>query len=187
MMNMLEQRIQQHFFESADLMYQVAEHLSRPIAEAAHILTTCLTSGGKLLIHAQGGDELARTFSARLLQGFERDRPALAAVPLSTLNTEALAQLAALGHPGDLLVALCPQDEDPLTAELMAQAHAKEMGVVMLSGGMGGHWPSLLRDTDVWIAVPHERRARVQELHLLALHALCDAIDIQLLGATEGA
>ena len=57
----------------------------------------------------------------------------------------------------------------------------------MLSGGMGGHWPSLLRDTDVWIAVPHERRARVQELHLLALHALCDAIDIQLLGAHEGA
>lgn len=183
---MLEPRIQQHFFESADLMYQVAEHLSRPIAEAAQAVTACLTSGGRLLVHAHGGDELARLVCDRLLAGFERPRPPLAAWPLGESNgPEPTLQLQALGQAGDLLLLLCPLDDDALAARLIEQAHAKDMSVVMFSGGMGGRWPGLLRDTDVWVAVPHERRARVQEVHLLALHALCDAIDLQLLGEAD--
>jgi len=185
---MLEPRIQQHFFESADLMYQVAEHLSRPIAEAAQAATGCLTSGGRLLVYSQGGDELARLACDRLMVRFERERPPLAAWPLASAGApDASLQLQALAQSGDLLWVLCPLDDDPATAALIAQAHAKDMSVVMFSGGMGSRWPALLRETDVWIAVPHERRARVQEVHLLALHALCDAIDLQLLGESDPA
>jgi D-sedoheptulose 7-phosphate isomerase len=181
---MLEPRIQQHFFESADLMYQVAEHLSRPIAEAAQAVTGCLTGGGRLLVHSHGGDELARLVCDRLLAGFERPRPPLAAWPLGSATPPDL-QLQAMGQAGDLLLLLCPLDEEPQAAGLIERAHAKDMSVVMFSGGLGGRWPSLLRDTDVWVAVPHARRARIQEVHLLALHALCDAIDLQLLGEAD--
>ena len=180
---MLEARIQQHFFESADLMYQVAEHLSRAIAEAAQAATGCL------LVCARGGDELAQWASDRLLAGFERARPALAAMALTHGAGAAgpVLQLQALGQAGDLLLLLCPTEDDGVAAELIATAHAKELSVVLFSGGMGERWPSLLRETDVWIAVPHARVARVQELHLLALHALCDAIDLQLLGLADDA
>lgn len=185
---MLEPRIQQHFFESADLLYQVAEHLSRPIAEAAHAATGCLTAGGRLVVFAQGGDELARWACDRLMTGFERERPALAAWALaSAAAADPVRQLQALGQSGDLLLVLCPLDDDALTATLIETAHAKDISVVMFSGGMGSRWPAMLRETDVWIAVPHERRARVSEVHLLALHALCDAIDLQLLGEADEA
>ena len=200
---MLEARIQQHFFESADLMYQVAESLAKPIADAAQATVGCLTSGGKLLACGQGsaGAGMARLLCSALMLGFERERPPLAAVPLgpglasaiqlltpaSADSTPRLAlQVRALGQPGDLLVAFAPLDDAEMLA-VVDEAHAKDMSVILLSGSAATALPGLLGETDVWIAVPHERPARVRELHLLALHALCEAIDLQLLGEADPA
>jgi D-sedoheptulose 7-phosphate isomerase len=200
---MLEARIQQHFFESADLMYQVAEALGRPIADAAQAAVGCLTSGGKVVACGQGGGQLlAQWFASALMLRFERERPPLAALALGPSQAHALypqdelaadptlglaLQLRALGQPGDLLLACCAGDDQAAILAAVREAHAKEMSVVLLGGASSeAHTlPALLGETDVWIAVPHERLARVHELHLLVLHALCDAIDLQLLGDAE--
>ena len=196
---MLEARIQQHFFEAADLLYQMADALSRPISEAAQAAVGCITAGGKLLACGpESESDLARHLCASLMQRFERDRPALAAMPLSTQAMPAFtpeaaqqalaAQVRALGQPGDLLVVCAGLhgDTEALRAAVQ-EAHAKEMSVVLLTGGEPGGWPDLLMETDVWIPVANTRVARVRELHQLALHALCDAIDIQLLGDADPA
>lgn len=199
---MLEPRIQQHFFESADLLYQVAENLSRPIADAAQMAVGCLTSGGKLLTGGTGGGQvLARLMSTALLQRLERERPPLAAVALATEPVSLLypvsgqgdvdphgalaMQLLALGQPGDLLVLFSLTNEDPAVVAAIGEAHAKDMSVVLFGAGLAAPWHALLAETDVWIAVPHERALRAMELQLLALHALCDAIDVQLLGEAD--
>lgn len=197
---MLEPRIQQHFFESADLMYQVAESLSKPIADAAMSAVGCLTSGGKLLACGQGsaGAGMARLLCSALMLGFERERPPLAAIPLGpglasailsgdgAAATDLSLQVRALGQPGDLLVAFSSHDDAAMLA-VVSEAHAKDMSVILLSGSHAAALTGLLSDTDVWIAVPHERPARVRELHLLALHALCEAIDLQLMGEADPA
>ncbi len=195
---MLEARIQHHFFETADLLYQVAESLSRPIAEAAQAAVGCLTAGGKLLACGQGGDaDLAAVLCGAMTFRFERERPPLAALalgpglgrplappPAPGHGEDALsAQLRALGQPGDLLVVFAGlQSEDPALRAVVQAAHQQEMSVVLFTGGDPGAWPDLLAETDVWVPVATARPARVRELHLLAVHALCDAIDIQLLG-----
>jgi D-sedoheptulose 7-phosphate isomerase len=201
---MLEPRLQQHFFESADLLYQVAENLSRPLADAAQVAVACLTSGGKLLVGGSGGGQvLSGLMCATLMSRLERERPPLAAVnlvadmgaplyPVDGLPTTASAnnlgqQVMALGQPGDLLVLFSLSAQDPAVASAIAQAHAKDMSVVLLGAGLSAPWHAILAETDVWIAVPHERAVRVMELQLLALHALCDAIDVQLLGDADAA
>jgi D-sedoheptulose 7-phosphate isomerase len=198
---MLEPRIQQHFFESADLLYQVAENLSKPLADAAQTAVGCLTSGGKLLVGGSGGGEvLARLMCSALMLRLERERPPLAAVPLGAGLVSALypatgpadpgagalaLQLMALGQAGDLLVLFSLSGDDPAAAAAINEAHAKDMSVVLFGAGLSAPWHALLAETDVWIAVPHERGLRVMELQLLALHALCDAIDVQLLGDAD--
>ena len=200
---MLEARIQQQFFECADLMYQVADGLSRPIADAAQAAVGCLTAGGKLLACGQGGGQLlAQWLASALVLRFERERPPLAALALGPALAQALVpqdqlgadpalalatQLRALGQPGDLLLACCASADDAVVLAAVREAHAKDMSVVLLSGAAPepAALQGLLGETDVWIAVPHERAARVYELQLLVLHALCDAIDLQLLGDAD--
>jgi D-sedoheptulose 7-phosphate isomerase len=200
---MLEARIQHHFFETADLINQVAESLSRPIGEAAQAVVGCLTAGGKVLACGVGGDaDLAAWMCSALTLRFERDRPPLAAFALGPAMSRPLAiapapghgedalpsQVRALGFPGDLLVVFAGVDSECLTLQAAVhEAHTKEMTVVLLTGGDPGNWPDMLAETDVWIPVATPRPARVRELHLLAMHALCDAIDIQLLGEEEPA
>jgi len=201
---MLEPRIQQHFFEGADLLYQVAENLSRPLADAAQVAVACLTSGGKLLAGGSGGGQmLARLMCGLLMTRMERERPALAAValsgpdPMAPYPVEGLAgaepdqvlaqQVMALGQPGDLLVLFTLASQDPPAEAAIREAHAKDMSVVLFGAGLSAPWHALLAETDVWIAVPHERALRAMELQLLALHALCDAIDVQLLGEADAA
>lgn len=192
---MLEQRIQQHFFESADLLYQVAETLSRPIADAAHAVVGSITGGGKLLLGGEGASlAAAQAFAAQLVGRFERERPGLAALVLGSdapllsalaeggdLSQAASRQIHALGAPGDLLVLLAAAGTPALAAAVQA-AHAKEMTVVALTGRNAGALAGQFAETDVHIAVPHDRAPRIHEVHLLALHAICDAVDVQLLG-----
>lgn len=202
---MLEARIQQQFFECADLMYQLADGLARPIADGAQTIVGCLTAGGKLLACGQGGGQwLAQWFASALMLRFERERPPLAALALGPMLALPLVphdelaadpslavalQLRALGQPGDLLLVCCAGSDESAMLAAVREAHAKEMSVLLLGGPVaeGSALPALLGETDTWIAVPHERLARVHELHLLVLHALCDAIDLQLLGDAEPA
>lgn len=181
---MLEQRIQQQFFDSADLKYQTAESLLRPIAEAAGALLGSITAGGKVVVAATGTAGPLATYMATLLVGrFERERPPLAALALGA-ETPATLQLQALGHPGDALLLIDGGDTAAARAALAA-AHDKDMTVVLLAGAAGPTFREVLGETDVLIAVPHDRTARVLELQLLVLHCLGDAIDLQLLGEQE--
>ena len=163
-MAMLEQRIQQQFFDSADLQYQTAESLARPISEAVTAVVGALTAGGKIMFCGQDGGE------------------ALAALALRPEPRE----LQALGLPGDLLVLLDPAARSTeATLAMVRAAHGKDMSVVMIAGQDAGALRETLSETDVLIAVPHERMARVLETHLLVLHALCDAVDMQLMGEQD--
>jgi D-sedoheptulose 7-phosphate isomerase len=180
---MLEQRIQQQFFDGADLQYQTAEALARPVADAVNAVVSALTAGGKLLLCGQAGGALLARHAAALLVGrLERERPPLAALSIDA-DTRAIQ---ALGLPGDLLLLIDPAatDLDGSMAAVRA-AQGKDMTVVLLVGTSGVGLRETLAETDVLIAVPHERMSRVLEAHLLVLHALCDAVDVQLMGDQE--
>ena len=184
---MLEQRIQQQFFDSADLKYQTAETLARPIDEACGALTGAVTSGGTLMVGGSGAAvALAAHFAQRLLDGFERERPPL---PALSLGADAVRLVQAIGHPGDVLVWVEPAEGDgALAAEVIAAAHDKEMTVVAICAGTGAAASSVmsrLAETDVAVSIVHARGGRALELELLVLHALCDAIDLQLMGEQD--
>ena len=200
-MSMLEQRIQQQFFESADLQVQVAEALSRPIAEAAQTVLGCLTAGGKLLLCCSGASAAMAQHVAALLVGrFERTRPGLAAIAIGA-DASVLAALAergvpqqmlatqvqALGAPGDVLLVLTANGEPATLLAATQAAQARDMAVVAFTGREAPQLARMLGETDVHVAVPHDRAARVQEVHLLALHCLCDAVDLQLMGEQDNA
>jgi D-sedoheptulose 7-phosphate isomerase len=176
---MLESRLQQSFFDCADLLYQAAEPLARPLSEAAEAVIGCLTAGGKLLVT---GGPLAGHAAALLVRGFERERPPLAALAIASEPTP----LRALGQPGDLLLLLDDGLTPAATLELLEAAHDQDMAVIALAGA-APTWRGALTEADVLVAVPHERSARVRELQLVMLHALAEAIDFQLLGEQDPA
>lgn len=188
---MLEQRIQQQFFESADLQYECAEATARQVATAAQALLTTLTAGGKVLLYGAGMSAvLARHVHAVLIGHLERQRPPLAALLLGAELEPALAaqQVNALAQPGDSLLLI----DSPVATQAgeydlaCAQAaHQREALVVVLTRSRATWWAQQLLETDVLVRVPHERAPRVMEAQLLVLHALCDALDTQLLGEQE--
>ena len=196
---MLEQRIQQQFFDSADLKYAAAEILTKPIADAANALIGCITGGGKVLACGNGGSAAdAQHFSAEFVGRFERERPELGAIALTTDSSILTAiandydyerifskQVRALGQAGDVLLALTTSGNSANVLAAIEAAHEREMTVVALTGRGGGKMTAALRETDVHICVPHERTARIQEVHILALHCICDGVDAQLLGEQE--
>ena len=203
---MLEQRIQQHFIDSADLKYQAAQVLSHPIASAVQAILACVTSGGKVLVCGNGPSAAAaQQFAAFCVAGFERERPELAALELaadSTLLTAGTAgmggtgatqdvtqlfsrQVRALGQAGDVLLILSVSGSDTNLLAAAEAAHERDMTVLVLTGRTGGKIATLLRETDVSINVPHDRPARVREVHALVLHCLSDGVDAQLLGEQE--
>ena len=208
---MLEQRIQQHFIDSADLKYQAAQALSHPIAAAVQAVLSCVTSGGKVLACGNGPSAAdAQQFAAFCVAGFERERPELAALALSCdsvlLTAAAPAslggaggagsaqgaaaqqfarQVRALGQAGDVLMLLSVTGNDADLIAAAEAAHERDMTVVVLTGRTGGKLSALLRETDVLISVPHDRAARVREVHALVLHCLSDGVDAQLLGEQE--
>ena len=200
---MLEQRIQQHFIDSADLKYQTGPVLSKPISQAMQALLACVTSGGKVLACGAGvSGLLAAQFAAQFVGRFERERPELGAIALPGDATDPAAdsaeaadadrfarQVRALGQAGDVLLALSISGQSASVLAAVTAAHERDMTVVALLGnaasGAGGAIGRALRETDVQISVPHERAARIHEIHQLALHCLCDGVDAQLLGEQE--
>jgi D-sedoheptulose 7-phosphate isomerase len=196
---MLEQRIEQQFIDSADLKYQSAQTLSKPIAAAVGALLMCVTGGGKVMACGNGGSAAdAQHFAAEFVGRFERERPELGAIALSTDSSIITAiandyhfdqifskQVRALGQPGDVLLAISTSGNSRNVLAAIEAAHERDLIVVALTGKGGGKIGQVLRETDVHICVPHDRTARIQEVHLLVLHCLCDGVDSQLLGEQE--
>lgn len=196
---MLEQRIEKHFIDSADLKYQSAQVLAKPVAAATQALIACVTSGGKVMACGNGGSAAdAQHFAAEFLGRFERERPELAAIALTTdtsiitaiandydFNQIFSRQVRGLGHSGDVLLAISTSGNSANVMAAIEAAHEREMTVVALTGRGGGKIAAMLRETDVHVCVPHERTARIQEVHLLVLHCMCDGVDTQLLGEPE--
>lgn len=192
----LATRVAAHFHESADLKRSSAQLLSAPIARAAVCMVNALRAGGKILACGNGGSAAdAQHFAAELVNRFEIERPPLAALALTT-DSSALTsiandfryedvfakQLRALGRAGDILLAISTSGNSASVLEAVAAASALGIRVVALTGGRGGTLGERIADPDVHINVPHASTARVQEVHLLALHCLCDAIDHQMFG-----
>jgi D-sedoheptulose 7-phosphate isomerase len=189
-------RIRAHFSASAQLKLDAAEALAPAIAQAAETMTACLFSDGRILSCGNGGSASdAQHFAAEMIGRFERERPELPAIALSTDTSILTAvandytfeqvfakQVRALGRKGDVLLAISTSGNSGNVIAAVDAAREREMRVVALTGKGGGRIGELLRDGDVHICVPHDRTARIQEVHLLAIHCLCDAIDRTLLG-----
>lgn len=192
-------RISQQFQDSADTKLAAVELLAAPIAAATELMTGALLNGGKILACGNGGSAGdAQHFAAELVGRFERERQELAAISLSTDTSIITAvandyafeqifakQVRALGHPGDVLLAISTSGNSANVIEAIRAAHDHDMKVVALTGKGGGKIGELLRDDDIHLCVPAKRTARIQEVHLLTIHCLCDGIDCMLLGKDE--
>lgn len=190
-------RISQHFTDSAHLKLQALEIMAEPIATAAERMVQCLMNEGKIMSCGNGGSAAdAQHFSAEMLNRFERERPGLAAIALTTDSSTMTSiandyafeqifskQMRALGQPNDLLLAISTSGNSKNILEAVHAAHEREIAVIALTGNGGGQIAEALYQTDIHLCVPSEITARIQEIHLLTLHCLCDAIDYTLLGA----
>ncbi len=192
----ISKRIIKHFKDSAELKLKVKEELAKPIAEAAQLFFDCVANDGKILCCGNGGSAAdAQHFAAELVNRFEKERPALAAIALTTdssvltsiandydFNQIFSKQVRALGLPRDSLLAISTSGNSPNVVAAIHAAHDRSMRVVALTGRDGGEMARALRDGDVLICVNAKSTARIQEVHLLTLHCLCDVIDYLLLG-----
>ncbi|HMS05182.1 MAG TPA: SIS domain-containing protein [Burkholderiaceae bacterium] len=190
---MAEQRVEQHFIDGADFLYQAAAPLAKPLADAAHGIVASLAGGGKVMVLGQGASALdALRFAGFLLGGLERARPPLPALVIGAgvssaegAAADAARELQVLGAPGDVLVVFTARAvQAPVVAAIDA-AHVAEMIVIAFHGESGERTARLLRETDVGIACKHDRLSRVHEIQTMAAHALCAAVDHLLLGAEE--
>ena len=192
----LSARITKHFSESIEAKRRALEVLAAPIAQAIELMTAALANDRKVLACGNGGSAAdAQHFAAELLGRFERERPELAALSLATNSSTLTAiandyayedvfskQVRGLGRPGDVLLAITTSGNSGNVIAAIEAAHAREMHVVALTGRDGGRVNTVLRAGDVHICVPENRTARIQEVHLLVVHCLCDGIDFSLLG-----
>lgn len=190
------ERIRRQFADSAQLKLDIVDALAPEIARAAALMTNCLLADGKLLACGNGGSAAdAQHFAAEMVGRFERERPELPAISLATdtsiltavANDYSFAQVfakqvRALGTKGDVLLAISTSGNSENVVVAVEAAHDREMRVVAMTGRDGGKLGRMLAADDVHLCVTHERTARIQEVHLLAIHCLCDAIDATLLG-----
>jgi D-sedoheptulose 7-phosphate isomerase len=192
---MLE-RVHRHFEQSAQLKLMAMEVMAPQIVEAAALLCQRLLQKGKILSCGNGGSAGdAQHFSSEMLNRFERERPGLPAIALTT-DTSTLTSIAndyhydqvfskqvhALGQAGDVLLAISTSGNSTNVLEAIRAAHVREMRVVALTGKDGGTMAQALRPGDIELRVPNASTARTQEVHLLVIHCLCDLIDQQLFG-----
>jgi D-sedoheptulose 7-phosphate isomerase len=192
----LNQRIAKHFTDSAALKVKMKTVLTEPIVAAGQRMAKCLLDDGKILACGNGGSAAdCQHFAAELLNRFEMERPGLAAMALTTDSSTMTSiandyafeqifskQVRALGQPNDVLLAISTSGNSKNVIEAIFAAHERGMAVVALTGRDGGQIAQLLDENDFHICVEHQNTARIQEVHLLTLHCLCDAIDCILLG-----
>ena len=192
-------RIAQQFTESAQTKLDAVELLAAPIAEAVETMVNCLVNDGKILACGNGGSAAdAQHFAAELVGRFEAERQELAAIALTTdssiltaiandyaYNVIFAKQVRALGRSGDVLLAISTSGNSGNVMEAIQAAHDADMRVVALTGKGGGKIGEILREGDVHLCVPADRTARIQEVHLLSIHCICDGIDCLLLGVEE--
>ena len=187
-----------HFDDAVDTFKASARELAEPLAVAVELLFAALANNSKILACGNGGSAAdAQHFIAELVGRFERDRLPLAGIALNTdtsimtavgndygFNAIFERQVNALGQPGDILVAISTSGNSANVIKAIEAAHDREMTVIALTGKGGGEIGALLMDTDIHLCVPHDRTMRIQEVHILLLHAMCDGIDALLLGDT---
>jgi len=195
----LAERIAAHFADSADLKRRAAQPLAGPIARAVEVMSASLRAGGKVLACGNGGSAAdAQHFAAELVNRFERERPPLAALSLAadSSNLTSIAndysydevfekQVRALGRAGDVLLAISTSGNSASVVNAVRAARELGLRTVALTGRGGGKTGAALGADDVHVCVPHDRTMRIQEVHLLVLHCLCDGIDYQLFGANS--
>ncbi|MDR3398528.1 MAG: phosphoheptose isomerase [Pandoraea sp.] len=190
------ERIQQHFTDSANTKLTARDALVEYIAAAADVMVEALSNGNKILACGNGGSAAdCQHFAAELVGRFERERPELPAIALTTdssiltavgndYNFDAIfsKQVRALGQEGDVLLAITTSGNSGNVLTAIEAAHERGMHVIALTGKGGGKINAALGELDVHICVPADRTARIQEVHLLTIHCLCDLIDSALLG-----
>jgi len=192
----IQDNIKTIFHASIETKQQAMAELAEPISKAVELMVTRLKAGHKILSCGNGGSAAdAQHLSAELLCRFEMERPSLPAIALTTDSSTLTAisndyhydqifakQLSSLGNKGDILVAISTSGNSGNIVEAIKMAHQREVTVIALTGRDGGNMASLLKDEDIEVRVPSNVTARIQEVHLLTIHCLCDQIDQQMFG-----
>ena len=193
-----EDRVRQHFADSIEIKRQASD-LAPLVSRAAALITRSLLDNGKVLSCGNGGSAGdAQHFSAEMLNRFEMERPGLPAIALttdcSTLTSIAndysfddifSKQIRALGQPGDILLAISTSGNSENVSRACVAAHERGMKIVALTGRDGGDLSGILGEDDIELRVPAQNTARIQEVHLVFIHCLCDLIDRELLGVQD--
>jgi len=195
----LQDRILGHFLESIETKQKAAGDLVAVIQMAGETMVGSLLNDGKILSCGNGGSAGdAQHFSAELLNRFEKERPGLPAIAITTDSSTLTAiandysyneifskQVSALGQSNDVLLAISTSGNSANVMEAMKAAHERDMKIVALTGRDGGAMADLLSAEDIEIRVPADRTARIQEVHLVVIHCLCDYIDTKLFGGED--
>lgn len=189
-------RVRQNFIDSIAVKQRAMDEISVPIAQAAERMVHCLLAEGKVMACGNGGSAAdSQHFAAEMLNRYEMERPSLAAIALTT-DTSTLTSIAndydynlvfskqvrALGRAGDILLAISTSGNSRNVIEAIHAAQERQITVIALTGRKGGLIREILNEDDIHICVPEDRTGRIQEVHLLTIHCLCDAIDNLLLG-----
>ena len=188
---MRSQRILEHFSESAELKIKAATVLEQPISDAVDRMVAALSQGNRILACGNGGSAAdSQHFAAELVGRFERERMPLPAIALTTdtsiitavgndygFNEIFAKQVQAFGQAGDILLAMSTSGNSPNVIRAIEVAKEKDMTIIALTGNDGGKISEVLSEKDVHICVPHNRTARIQEVHLLVIHCICDAVE----------
>ena len=194
-MTTLQERVSAHFAESIRAKQEAEKVLVEPTVQAAELMLQCLMNDGKILACGNGGSAAdAQHFAAEMTGRFEKERMELAAIALTT-DTSALTaigndygfehifskQVRALGRPGDVLLCISTSGNSGNVIEAIKAAHERDMRILAFTGRDGGKIAAMLKDNDILLNVPHPRTARIQENHIVLVHALCDCIDTVLM------
>ncbi len=190
------QRVKDNFLDSIRVKTEAIEVIAEPVAKAAAAVADSLLNDHKVMACGNGGSAAdAQHFSAEMLNRFEMERPGLPAIALTTDSSTITAisndyqyaeiyskQIRALGNAGDVLIAISTSGESHNIVHAIDAAHERDMVVIALTGREGGQIADLMNDNDIEIRVPTWSTARIQEVHIMILHSICDLVDLQLLG-----